>query len=221
MNVLDGLTKQLNGRGVAGKTILEGVVWFADLHKHLAAVGDNAAKFAAGAAGPDEVQKFLQRLHDDAKNVWAHLGNDAIALTLMSEVSAKRPPDDLGVEGAPSYMKSEAAGSAKAAAEAVDRKVAECGVRPDAWRSSGLPARIADVLDAAATVRGTLELLAGPAKLGHGELDDRFFEVHYGATGQIGNRHFQDKPNEPGLLKACQELLKKLRREMMLVKAGS
>ena len=217
MNVLDGLSKQLQGRGLAGKTVLEGAVWFGDLHKMLATFGDDLGKFANGAAGTEEIQKFLQKSSDSAKAIQAHMHADSIALALMSEVSSKRKPDDLGVEGAPSYMKESDGGAAVIGS--LNAKALECGVQADAWKASGIPAHLAEIAQAAATVKGTLEIVAGADKLTDGTLDDRFFEIHYAATGQIGNRHIQDKPNEPGLPTACAKLLKAMKREMMLIKA--
>lgn len=66
MNVLDGISKQLGGRSLQPKLILEGVVWFSDLHKMLSTFTDDLAKFSAGPAGTDEIQKYLQK---DRKSV--------------------------------------------------------------------------------------------------------------------------------------------------------
>ncbi len=217
MNVLDGISKQLGGRGLSGKTVLEGGVWFADLHKMLSSFGDDLGKFSKGAAGTEEIQKFLQKSADSAKAIMAHLLADQLALALMSEVSSKRKPDDLGVEEAPSYMKT--GDSAAATMEALNAKALECGVLEEAWKASGIPTQLAEIAQSAATVRGTLEIVAGEKRLTDGELDDRFFEVHYAATGQIGNRHIADKPNSPGLPAASAKLLKAMKRELMLVKA--
>lgn len=217
MNVLDGLSKQLQGRGLSGKTVLEGSVWFGDLYKVLSTFGDDLGKFANGAAGAEEIQKFLQKASDSARAIQEHLHADALALALMGEVSAKRKPDDLGVEEAPSYMKEGGGGAAILAA--LNAKALECGVDEAAWKASGIPAHLAGIAQAAATVKGTLEIVAGPERLTDGTLDDRFFEIHYAATGQVGNRHIQDKPNEPGLPSACAKLLKAMKREMMLIKA--
>lgn len=216
MNVLDGISRQLGGRGLAGKTVLEGAVWFGDLHKMLAAWGDELGKFAKGASGTEEIQKFLQKCSDSAKALLAHLAADSMALALMAEVSSKRKPEDLGVEEAPSYMKG---GEAAATIEALNAKALECGVLADAWKNSRIPEKIAEISKAAATVRGTLEIVGGEKRLTDGELDDRFFEIHYAATGQIGNRHILDKSNDPGLPTACAALLKAMKRELMLVKA--
>ncbi|NUN47526.1 MAG: hypothetical protein HUU15_01685 [Candidatus Brocadiae bacterium] len=221
MNVLDGLSKQFNGRGLQARLVLEGVAWFADMHKMLSTFSDDIRKFAEGAAaGPDDVQKWLQKASDTGKTLWTHLGQDATALALMADVSSKRKPEDLGVEGAPSYMR-EGAGNAKALAEALDRKVAECGVLAAAWTASGIPAHVSGMLEAGGTVRGTIELVGGETRLTDGELDDRLFEVHYAATGQVGNRHLQEKPGAPGLMAATAALLKEMKREMLLVKAPS
>jgi hypothetical protein len=217
MNVLDGLSKQLQGRGLSGKTVLEGAVWFGDLHKMLTTFGEDLAKFSAGAATTEALEKFLQKSSDSAKALQAHMHADAIALALMGEVSAKRKPDDLGVEGAPSYMKESDGGAATIAA--LNAKALECGIDAEAWKASGIPAHLGGIAQAAATVKGTLEIVAGADKLTDGTLDDRFFEIHYAATGQVGNRHIQDKPNEPGLPTSCAKLLKAMKREMMLIKA--
>lgn len=217
MNVLDGLSKQLNGRGLKGKTVLEGGVWFSDLHKLLTTFGDDMTKFANGPAGVDEIQKYLAKSADSAKAITAHLSNDSLALALMAEVSAKRSPDDLGVEEAPSYMK--ATEGANATVVALNAKALECGVLDEAWQASGIPAHLAGVAQAAATVRTVLEIIAGDARVTDGVLDDRFFEVHYAATGQVGNRHFVDKPNNPGLPTSCGKLIKAMKRELLLVKA--
>ena len=217
MNVLDGLAKQLQGRGLTGKTVLEGSVWFGDLHKMLSTFGDDLGKFANGAAGTEEIQKFLQKSSDSAKAIQTHMHADSLALALMSEVSSKRKPDDLGVEEAPSYMKEGSLGATVTAA--LNAKALECGVQAEAWKSSGIPAHLAEMAQAASTVKGTLEVVAGADRLTDGTLDDRFFEIHYAATGQIGNRHIQDKPNEPGLPTACAKLLTAMKRELMLIKA--
>ncbi|MBI2922643.1 MAG: hypothetical protein HYY18_16445 [Planctomycetes bacterium] len=218
MNVLDGISKQLGGRSLQAKLVLEGVVWFSDLHKMLSAFTDDIAKFSAGPSGTDEVQKYLQKVHDSSKALWTHLGGDQNALALLADVQAKRSPEDLGVEGPPSYMTS--ADGQQATMQSLNMKILECGIRVDAWKASGIPEHIADVLATAATVKATLEKMAGADKLGLGELDDRMFEVHYSATGQIGNRHFQDQGGKPGLMSGTAALLKQMKRELMVVKAA-
>lgn len=216
MNVLDGLNKQFNGRSLPGKAVLEGTSWFADLHKKLGTFGDDIAKFSAGTATVDEIQKFLTKMGDSAKAISTHLHDDSLALALMAEVSKKRSPDDLGVEEAPSYMKE---GAASAVVEAFNAKALECGVAADAWKASGIPAQVADVAKSIGTVKGTIEIVAGDARLSGGELDDRLFEIHYAATGQIGNRNFADQGTQAGLPTACAKLVKAMKRELMVVKA--
>jgi len=220
MNVLDGLTKQVNGRNLQAKLVLEGIVWFADLHKLLTVFSDEVQKFSASPSGPDEVQKFLQKVHDSAKIVWNHLGADQTALQLLTDVQSKRSPEDLGVEGPPSYLAAKDNTKLKGVLEAFEAKVLDCGVSPEEWKASGIPAHIAEILDSGATVRLTLEGIAGPDRMGHGELDDRMFEVHYSGTGQIGNRHLINQGNTPGLINATAGLLKAMKREMTVIKAG-
>jgi hypothetical protein len=219
MNVLDGLNKQLNGRGFAGRAVLEGASWFGDLYKQLGAFTDDLQKWAENpAASSEEIQKWLAKLSDQGAALWKHLGTDQTAAGLVAEVQGKRNPEDLGLD----FDQKAAADPAKvsAFAEALDRKALACGVRADAWSASGIPAHLKDIFASATAVKLNMEALAAPDRLSEGVLDDRLFDAHFGATSAVGNKHLQDLSSGPGLMNCCAKLLKAMKREMMLVKAA-
>lgn len=219
MSVLDGLTKQLNGRGLPGKDVLEGAAWFGDLHKHLGAFTDDLEKWAgAPNASSDEVQKFLQKLHDAGKALVAHLGGDATALGLVTAVQNKRNPEDSGLD----FAARAAADPAKVETVmgALSKKVLDCGVNASAWATCGIPGHLKGILESAWAAKMNLEALGTADRLTDGVLDDRLFEAYNGATGTVGNRHLLDQKEGPGLIAACAKLLKQMKREMMVIKAS-
>jgi hypothetical protein len=219
MNVLDGLNKQLNGRGFAGRAVLEGSSWFGDLYKQLGAFTDDLQKWAeAPGASTDEIQKWVGKLAEQGASLWKHLGTDQTAAALVAEVQSKRSPEDLGLD----FDQRSAADPAKVAAvaEAIDRKAIACGLQADAWKASGIPAHLRDIYASACAVKLNMEALAAPERLSDGVLDDRLFETHFGSTSAVGNKHLQDLQNSPGLITCCGKLLKAMKREMLMVKAA-